>query len=526
MIPVYAPQEVRAAEADAVSRAANEGDPDRLMRIAARAVAEAVEEHRRGALGSDTPTGGAEVCAIAGGGDNGGDALYAAAFLAQTGVRASAIAIGSRIHEGAAAACERAGVPILRAPQAPPNADDSAGWLRQGDAAHALTAPVWIDGILGTGLTGAIRDPLAAIIRALADIDAQHCPFIVAVDCPSGLNDEDGEARPPHLRADLTVTMGALKTPLALPPAANHSTRVRVCDLGIALPDARVHIIESSDVPRAVSAPGWADHKYTRGVAGIVAGSDSYPGAGILASMGASGAGCGMIRLDAPSRVCDLALARVPGIVTVGGRIQAGLIGPGMDDETRMSARELAGFCIAQSLPLVVDAGGLDLVAHMAADGLAETTVLTPHAGEAAALLSTLGEARPRWWVEEHPVRAARELAQSTGATMLLKGARTLIASPDGSIIVTDQGSGWSAVAGSGDVLAGVLVALCATWQTQREQRIEVVPFVEVIAVGAWIHAEAGRTAAEALGPSGGPISADQIALAVPGVIGRSLGEH
>lgn len=519
MIPAYAPKVVRAAEADTVSRAANEGDPDRLMRIAARAVADAVEEHRR----REPPTGGIEVCAIAGGGDNGGDALYAAAFLAEDGVRASALAVGSQIHEGAAAACKKAGVAILRAPLSSPNADDPADWLSQGEAAQALTAPVWIDGVLGTGLAGAVRDPLAAIIRALADIDVQHGPFIVAVDCPSGLNDEDGEARLPHLRADHTITMGALKTPLVLPPAAYHSTRVSVCDLDIDLPDTRVHVVESADVPRVVRAPGWADHKYTRGVAGLVVGSDTYPGAGILASMGANGAGCGMIRLDAPRRVCDLALARVPGIVAVGGRIQAGLIGPGMDDETRASARELAGFCIAQSLPLVVDAGGLDLVAPMAADGLAETTVLTPHAGEAARMLSALGDTHPRWRVEERPVAAAHELAQSTGATVLLKGARTLIVSPDGSIIVSHQGSGWSAVAGSGDVLAGVLVALSATWQARREQRIEVVPFAELIGVGAWIHAEAGMAAARGLGPAGGPISADQIALAIPGVIGRAL---
>ena len=177
--------------------------------------------------------------------------------------------------------------------------------------------------------------------------------------------------------------------------------------------------------------PGPSDDKYRRGVVGVVAGSDTYPGAGLLASFAAAQTGVGMVRLNAPRRVEDLVLAHVPGVVTVGGRIQAGLVGPGCDTDRREDCVELARFCIDSKLPLVIDAGALDEVAGLVAYGKERgrslsRTILTPHHGEAARLLSQLGEETTRAKVDADPLGAARALVELTDAVVVLKSARTL----------------------------------------------------------------------------------------------------
>ncbi len=287
--------------------------------------------------------------------------------------------------------------------------------------------------------------------------------------------------------------------------------------------DTQVILIEERDIPQLIRVPGPEDHKYTRGIVGLVAGSHSYPGAGVLAVLGAQGAGPGMIRLDAPPRVEDLALAAAPGIVTQGGRIQAGLIGPGMDEERRQAARELARFSLLSGLPLIIDAGGLELVPELCDTGIGECTVLTPHAGEAASLMRKLGQDTSRNWVETHPREAAQTLSHASGARVLLKGATTFLATADSRIFATPQGSAWTAVAGAGDVLAGFLAGLAAGWKADHEQGLPDRDFDAMIAAGAMIHMLAGKKAAQRHGPIGAPISALDIAHALPSVLGQLL---
>ena len=144
-------------------------------------------------------------------------------------------------------------------------------------------------------------------------------------------------------------------------------------------------------------APSSDEDKYRRGVVGVVAGSDTYPGAGLLATLAASNTGVGMVRLNSTRRVEDLVLHYAPGVVTVGGRIQSGVIGPGCTNERYEDYRELAQFCVDSKLPLVIDAGALDLVKGLRdyADAHSRSlsrTILTPHHGEAARLLTQFGQ--------------------------------------------------------------------------------------------------------------------------------------
>mgnify|MGYP000937595796 CR=1 FL=1 len=177
--------------------------------------------------------------------------------------------------------------------------------------------------------------------------------------------------------------------------------------------------------------PSPDDDKYRRGVVGLVVGSETYPGAGLLASFAAAHSGIGMVRLNAPRRVEDLVLSQVPGVVTLGGRIQAGLVGPGCDSERSDDCAELARFCVDSQLPLVIDAGALDqvvgLVDYAKRQGRSLTrTILTPHHGEAARLLSQLGAQTSRAKVDDDPHAAAASLVELTGAVVVLKSSRTL----------------------------------------------------------------------------------------------------
>lgn len=173
---------------------------------------------------------------------------------------------------------------------------------------------------------------------------------------------------------------------------------------------------DDADLARALRVPGAFDHKYTRGVVGIWAGSHSYPGAGVLACSAAVRAGAGMVRLYAPPRVEDLVLSGRPEVVLADGRCQALVIGPGTDPHDADRAGELSDAlrrAVEQDVPAVIDAGALPLAARLIEEGLrpTPTQVLTPHAGEAAALLTALGNGISRAEVEAAPVAAAAHAA-------------------------------------------------------------------------------------------------------------------
>ncbi|GAA1152450.1 NAD(P)H-hydrate dehydratase [Microbacterium oxydans] len=266
------------------------------------------------------------------------------------------------------------------------------------------------------------------------------------------------------------------------------------------------------DTARLFRVPTADDDKYARGVVALRTGSPAYPGAAVLGVEAAWRTGAGFVRYVGAERVADAVLARRPETVAgadVGrSRIDAWVIGSGTDPTDRDDAEQAAlEAIVAGDAAVVIDAGALDLAGKARAPFL-----VTPHAREFARLQEQLGISTS----EEDRASAARRTADRVGGTVLLKGARTLIASPDGGVIAVDAGTGWLATAGTGDVLAGVLGAVLAANQGR--------PIAEVAAAGAWIHGQAGRVAAGMSdGGTGHPIVAMDVAAALPQAIADVL---
>ena len=271
----------------------------------------------------------------------------------------------------------------------------------------------------------------------------------------------------------------------------------------------------AEDSAEWIAVPSADDDKYTRGVLGVITGSTDYPGAAVLGVEAAWRAGAGMVRYIGPRRASTAVLAQRPETVTVAGRVQGWLVGSGIDPHRRSFV--LQGdlqHALASRLPVVLDAGGLDLVGSHTAP-----TVITPHARELATLLTTREidasaadvRADPAAWAE----RAAREL----GVVVLLKGAVTRIVDPDRDAYTVTAPTHWLATAGSGDILGGILGALVAT--NHAVLAVDADVLAKLAATAAWVHGEAARRASDAVG--GGPIVALDIATSVPAVIGSLL---
>jgi hydroxyethylthiazole kinase-like uncharacterized protein yjeF len=267
-----------------------------------------------------------------------------------------------------------------------------------------------------------------------------------------------------------------------------------------------------SDTARFFRAPTADDDKYSRGVVALRTGSAAYPGAAVLGVEAAWRTGAGFVRYAGPDRVIDAVLARRP--ETVGGaeagrsRVDAWVIGSGTDPAQRSEAEALAlREILAGTAPVVIDAGALDL-----APGARAPFVVTPHAGEFARLRERLRVPA----VDGDPAEDVRQVAAKVDGTVLLKGARSLIAAPDGTRIAITAGTGWLATAGTGDVLAGVIGAVVAANPAAT--------LAESTAAGVWIHGHAARIAAGVLGGGPGhPIVAVDVAEALPYAIADVL---
>lgn len=252
-------------------------------------------------------------------------------------------------------------------------------------------------------------------------------------------------------------------------------------------------------------APSKDDDKYARGVVALRTGSPAYPGAAVLGVEAAWRAGAGFVRYVGADRVGDAVLARRPETVVgadVGSsRIDAWVIGSGTDPTDRTDAETLAlREILSGASPVIIDAGALDL-----APGTRAPFLVTPHAREFARLRDRLRVPSS----EDERAEEAAQVAAKIGGTVLLKGARTLVADPDGTVIAVEAGTGWLSTAGTGDVLAGALGAVVAANPGA--------PLVEVAAAGVWLHGHAGRIAAGALeGAPGHPIVAMDVADALP----------
>ncbi|KAA8965279.1 NAD(P)H-hydrate dehydratase [Mycobacterium sp.] len=458
----YSVDAIRAAEAPLLAAL-----PDgALMRRAAFGLAAAIVAELTARTGG---VSGRRVCAVVGSGDNGGDALWAATFLRRRGAAADAVLLNpERAHRKGLAAFTKAGGRIV-------------DHVRE-------TTDLVIDGVVGISGSGPLRPAAADVFAAVA---AAAIP-VVAVDIPSGIDVATGAITGPAVRAALTVTFGGLKPVHALADCG----RVQLVDIGLELPDTDIHGFEAADVAARWPVPGPRDDKYTQGVTGVAAGSPAYPGAAVLCAGAAVAATSGMVRYagsawrEVLSRWPEVVAAPTP---AAAGRVQSWVVGPGLG--TGEDGVAALWFVLDTDLPVIVDADALTLLAAHP-DLLANRrapTVLTPHAGEFARLAGAPpGDDR---------VGATRKLADTLGATVLLKGNVTVIAEPGGPVYLNPAGQSWAATAGSGDVLSGVIGALLAAG----------LPAGEAAAAAAFVHARAAALSAGDPGPGDAPTSASRI---------------
>jgi hydroxyethylthiazole kinase-like uncharacterized protein yjeF len=269
----------------------------------------------------------------------------------------------------------------------------------------------------------------------------------------------------------------------------------------------------ASDARAILRVPRVTDDKYRRGVLGIQTGSEAYPGAAVLGVEAASRTGIGMIRYLGPQTPTTLVLQRRPEVVTAAGRVQAWLLGSGMDADRRSQAETVSlVHALEQDVPRVLDAGALDLVERAGVG-----TIITPHAGELASVWGRAGFAAERSEIEADPVRWALDTVDRFGVTVLLKGARTIIAGPSTPVLSVTASSSWAATAGSGDVLAGILGALLATNAAFLDDEGGGI-LSRVAATAAYLHQASGARAS-----GGGPIAALDIAESLPATIADIL---
>jgi ADP-dependent NAD(P)H-hydrate dehydratase / NAD(P)H-hydrate epimerase len=489
-------------------------DPAALMEAAGRRTAEAARMLLREA-------GGRRCLVLAGKGNNGGDGMVAARHLAGDGpVRVLFVAPLREVRERLAARLEdlsRHHVPV----------DEAAALPASGIESVIRDADLIVDAIFGTGFRGPARGLPAQVIEAA---NASGVP-ILALDVPSGADAATGRVDPPCIRAVATVTMALPKAGLVQYPAASYAGRLFVADIGI--PES---LVREAPIPTWLVTAGWvhhaipprpeAAHKGRFGRVAIVGGARGYGGAPILAARGAIRAGAGLVTIGLPSSLAASALAALPEAMTrplaetpagtlagdgfdavsefvAGADVVA--LGPGLSthpDTVKLVRRLLP--CIAR--PVVLDADGLNAFAGDA-EGLRDREgplVVTPHPGEMARLLG-----RETGEIQDDRLSAAREAARRCGGIAVLKGARTVVASPDGLAAVIPTGNPAMATGGVGDVLSGAVAALIGSG----------LPVFEAASCGAYLHGLAGDLAAGSRGEFG--LLAHEVADEIPRAMAR-----
>jgi ADP-dependent NAD(P)H-hydrate dehydratase / NAD(P)H-hydrate epimerase len=398
------------------------------------------------------------ICVWCGTGANGGDGLVAARRLRQAGKEVEIVLVGSesKVTGDAAENLRRA---------------KELG-IRFGETGRS--ADVLVDAIFGTGFRGAPRRDAEA---AIVEVNAIGRP-VVAVDVPSGVDSSTGEVEGAAVDADRTLTFHGRKVGLAVAPGRFHAGEVEVVDIGLEHTSTR-HRLVTEAMLDSVPRRGPADNKYTAGSVLVVGGSTGFTGAPSMTAEAAMRAGAGIVTVCVPAPLNDVfelrlveAMSRpcaadeegrmtaeaTDSILEAAKRAKAVALGPGLGRSE--GTQELVRILLDRlEVPVVVDADGLWALAghHDWVFARDAPTVLTPHAGELGRLLE-----RDSAWVSAHRLEAVAGGADDVGATMLLKGADTLVASPGKGVLVCDLGNPGLATAGTGDVLTGIVAAFLA----------------------------------------------------------------
>jgi NAD(P)H-hydrate epimerase len=504
---------------------------DRMMENAGRGLADVLLDLFEGQAGSP-----AEVVGLVGPANNGGDTLIALTELAREGWKASAYLVKRKKDELLNRFTETGGAVI--------SGEDAF----EGLALALETADVLLDGILGTGVQLPLKKDVAALLSEVNNIldGLDEGPLIVAVDCPTGVDCDTGRVADETIAADMTVTMAAVKQGLLKLPAFEYVGDLEVVDIGLpndlpSFQNLKSEVADENLIAALLPERPLESHKGTFGTALIAAGSINYTGAALLAGEAAYRSGAGLVTMAVPSPLHGTLAGRFPeatwvllpheqGVISAGAaevlaknfeRASALLIGPGLGMENatkefienllegKYSGKKNApriGFVqretgkaedVSSKLPpLVVDADGLKLLGQVKDwyEKIPAPAVLTPHPGEMAGLTDLSKEL-----INEKRQEIASQYARSWGHVVVLKGAFTVVAAPDGRVTIIPVATPALARAGTGDVLAGLIIGL-------RAQGLEA---YGAAVAGAWIHARAGLYAADDLGTAASVLASD-----------------
>ena len=484
---VLTPRQMKQADAAAISS----GTPGiELMRRAGRAVAHAAE--------AMAPKGGRVVVA-AGPGQNGGDGFIAAALLGERGYRVSLGLLG-RVDDLTGDAVQAA--------------QDWKGKVEPVDHLPFAEADLIIDALFGTGLT---RN-LEGAARLTVELMNASAKPILAVDLPSGIDGDTGEVRGIAVRATRTVTFAARKPCHLLMPGRGFSGPVEVADIGI-VRDTLAAMGGSlfANGPALwlglLPKPELDSHKYDRGHTLVASGGATRTGAARLAALAALRIGSGLVTVASPPEAIGVNAAHLTAVMLRGcdgpeglqnilkdERLNSLVLGPALG--VHSATRAMVAAAVQARRSLVLDADALTSFEGLSAEFQGAfshaPTVLTPHGGE----FNRLFKDRPDIIEPASKIERARRAAAFTGAVLVLKGADTVIAAPDGRAAVNENGTPYLGTAGSGDTLCGVIAGLMA----------QHMPAFEAACAGVWIHAAAGA----GFGPG---LIAEDLAGLLPGVL-------
>jgi NAD(P)H-hydrate epimerase len=463
---------------------------------------------------------GGGVLGLVGSGNNGGDTLVALIYLAEHGWRISAYLVKPRPADNKLITrFIQSGGKVFSYSE-DPDFRQLLLLLKEND--------IILDGVLGTGFRLPLKGDLANILGLvkIQIMGLAEAPIVVAVDCPSGVDCDSGECADEVIPAQLTVTMAAVKVGLLKLPAFRYCGKIKVVGIGLdeEMPSWKeIHrtILDDKWVKEKLPVRPDDGHKGTFGSVLIIAGCKNYIGAGYLSAKSAYLAGCGLVTVAAIDSVQKAMGAELPEatwvilpdhegyiakeafdiIKEMIGNYGVILLGPGLGLEncTLEFIQRLIPYCGKQNVRMVIDADGLKLVAKLEKwpELLPAQTILTPHPGEMSYITNL-----PVTAIQADRVNVAEKYAQEWGHIVVLKGAFTIIASPDGNTMLSPVATSALAKAGSGDVLAGIISGLCA-------QRM---PEFEASSAGVWIHARSGEMAAEQMGTNRSLLATDIIA--------------
>jgi hydroxyethylthiazole kinase-like uncharacterized protein yjeF len=540
MVKLFSLKEMRALEKEAND---NGLTYDMMMENAGGGIAEEIEN-------AYSQLTNKNVVALVGSGNNGGDALVALYYLSLNHWNTCAYLVLKRDNDDQLITrLLNSGGQVIRI-------EDDIKYIQLIKVLNNCS--VLVDGVFGTGIKLPLKDDIAKILKFVKiNIEGNSERIhVVAVDCPSGVDCETGAIAEETIPAEITISMAGLKTGLIRFPAAKLTGELRIANIGpinntlTYIKNKKIiltHDVVSNYLPkRPIDA-----HKGTFGTAFIIAGSINYTGAALLAGMAAYRSGVGLVTMAVPYPLQTSLAGHIPestwvllphevGVISADAarvvrqninRATAVLVGPGfgLEDTTREFLTKLftkagktnegdIGFIHKEGInideqiiqkPVILDADGLKLMSKIPnwSDLLPTLTILTPHPGEMSVLTGLSTEE-----IQENRLEIAAKYAKKWGHVVVLKGAFTVIAAPDGQIAIVPIASPALARAGTGDVLAGLIVGL-------RAQGVEA---FQAACAGAWIHASAGVLAAKNLGNTASVIASD-VLNAIPQIISELL---